>query len=397
MALSIRDILILDYFDGKPVHHKIPPYKLKIYGQDANDRIGILYENGWIRYSRPQETVSMLPDKALSDFLKRYGLSGEGSHAELTGRVISQIPESDYAHGVPKIYVLTKEGKAEIGHHMAYVLNVRENYGLTEGEIGESQNTLAQRGEPYTARDILYRAFQQKISLYIMAGEWSKLRNMYYTVANFYLRIKDNEEALPYLYLVFFMDMSGMGNKNNLVPYENLFPTQKGMILLMDEIRKDLHYSMDEVKTSFLSSIARMAPRLPFSYFFAAGHGLHAPRTPPRHRLQWSQVHRSEKYPGSLRQVVPLRTVRKKRSQAQILPPARRETKLHGPAGLKDAHLHRAPALQAGPVRPAAKPRARAREERRACFKKKTRKEKGHLLQAERSVLVVLEKDTIIL
>ncbi len=49
MALSIRDILILDYFDGKPVHHKIPPYKLKIYGQDANDRIGLLYENGWIR------------------------------------------------------------------------------------------------------------------------------------------------------------------------------------------------------------------------------------------------------------------------------------------------------------------------------------------------------------
>ena len=145
MALSIRDILILDYFDGKPVHHKIPPYKLKIYGQDANDRIGLLYENGWIRYSRPQETVSMLPDKALSDFLKRYGLSGEGSHAELTGRVISQIPESDYAHGVPKIYVLTKEGKAEIGHHMAYVLNVRENYGLTEGEIGESQNTHARR------------------------------------------------------------------------------------------------------------------------------------------------------------------------------------------------------------------------------------------------------------
>ena len=39
-----------------------------LYGHDANDRIGLLYENGWIRYSRPQETVSMLPDKALSDF-----------------------------------------------------------------------------------------------------------------------------------------------------------------------------------------------------------------------------------------------------------------------------------------------------------------------------------------
>ena len=86
-------------------------------------------------------------------------------------------------------------------------------------------------------------------------------------MANFYIRIKHNDYALPYLYLVFFMDMSGMGNKNNLVPYENLFPTQKGMILLMDEIRKGLHMTMDDVKGSFLSSIARMAPSLPFSYF----------------------------------------------------------------------------------------------------------------------------------
>ena len=267
MGLSIRDILILDYYDGKPLHHRIPPYKLNMYGQDANSRIDSLMEQGWIRASRPQETVNMLPDKTLSDFLRRYGLSGEGTHAELTGRVISKIPEKDYAHGVPKIYVLTKEGKAEIGHHMAYVLNVRENYGLTEGEIGESQTALTQRGEPFTARDILYRAFQQKIAIYTMAGEWSKLRNTYYALANFYLRIKDNSQALPFLYLLFFIDMSGMGNKNNLVPYENLFPTQKGMILLMDEIRKELHLTMDDVKTSFLSSIARMAPRLPFSYF----------------------------------------------------------------------------------------------------------------------------------
>ncbi len=267
MGLSIKDILLLDYLDGKPVHHKVPPYKYNLYGSDADARISSLYENGWIRYSKPQETVSMLPDKALSDFLAHYDLPGDGSHAELVGRVIAKVPEKDYAHGVPKIYVLTREGKAEVGHHMAYILNARENYGLTEGEIGESQTALASRGESFTARDILYRAFQQKIALYTMAGEWSKLRNMYYTVANFYLRIKRNADALPYLYLVFFLDMSGMGNKNNLVPYENLFPTQKGMILLMDEIRRGLHMTMNEVKSAFLSSIARMAPSLPFSYF----------------------------------------------------------------------------------------------------------------------------------
>ena len=75
MGLSIKDILLLDYFDGKPAHHKVPPYKESIYGRDANDRIGELFDDGWIRMSRPQETLTMLPDKALSDFLKRYDLS----------------------------------------------------------------------------------------------------------------------------------------------------------------------------------------------------------------------------------------------------------------------------------------------------------------------------------
>lgn len=267
MGLAIRDILLLGYLEGKPLHHRIPPFELRTFGDDAEARIPLLMKEGWLRESEPRETAGMLSDRALSEFLKHCGLSGEGTHAELTKRLVDHISEKDYEHVVPKIYVLTKEGKAEIGHHLAYVLNAKEGYGLTEGEIGESQTALSQRGEPFTARDILERALQQKISIYTMAGEWSKLRNTYYTAANFYLRVKDDEKALPYLYLVFFIDMSGMGNKNNVVPYENLFPTQKGMILLLDEVRLDLRMSMDDVKSSFLSSIARMAPRLPFAYF----------------------------------------------------------------------------------------------------------------------------------
>ena len=147
MGLSIKDILLLDYFDGKPVHHKMPTYKYSLYGEGADARISSLLANGWIRYSKPSETLSMLPDKALSDFLLHYNLSGEGSHAELVGRVIANVPEKDYAHGVPKVYVLTREGKAEVGRHMAYVLNARENYGLTEGEIGESLSAVSARGE----------------------------------------------------------------------------------------------------------------------------------------------------------------------------------------------------------------------------------------------------------
>ena len=39
MGLSVRDILILDYFDGKPVHTKVPAYQEKVLGPHANQRI----------------------------------------------------------------------------------------------------------------------------------------------------------------------------------------------------------------------------------------------------------------------------------------------------------------------------------------------------------------------
>ena len=103
MALPIKDILLLDYFDGKPLHTQMPSYLQSTYGKDAQVRIDRLYADGWIRESKPQETLNMLPDKALSDFLKKHGLSGEGSHAELVRRIISEIAEKEYAHGVPKI------------------------------------------------------------------------------------------------------------------------------------------------------------------------------------------------------------------------------------------------------------------------------------------------------
>ena len=100
-----------------------------------------------------------------------------------------------------------------------------------------------------------------------MAGEWTKLRNLYFTWANFSLRSRKNEDALTYLCLVFFLDMSGMENRNALVQYEKLFPTQKGIIILMNQIREELSLSDSAMKSFFLTSIARSAPRIPFAYF----------------------------------------------------------------------------------------------------------------------------------
>jgi hypothetical protein len=267
MGLSVRDILILDYFEGKPVHTRVPAYQEKVLGKNAGTRIHELLEEGWIRHTRPQETVNMLPDKALSDFLAHYGLDSSGSHVELVRRVIQEIPEADYAHVVPKLYIATTDGRREMNHHMAYILNARFNYGLTEGEIGEAQAALTARGQSFRPFDILLRAFHQKENIFTMGGEWTHLRNLYFTMGNFYVHEEDNRSALSMFYLVFLIDMSGLENHNRVVAYEDIFPTQKGIILLMDQLRNDLGMTLPAVKVDFLSSIARLGPRLPFSYF----------------------------------------------------------------------------------------------------------------------------------
>ena len=100
MGLSVREILILDYFDGKPVHAKMPSYLYATYGSDADLCLDRLYADGWIRESTPRETVNMLPDKALSDFLKRYGLffpalgvDLRDVHFEDAGRVVHRASD----------------------------------------------------------------------------------------------------------------------------------------------------------------------------------------------------------------------------------------------------------------------------------------------------------------
>ncbi len=267
MALSIRDILLLDFFNGKPVHTRVLDFQYSTYGKDANSKIQDLCDEGWIRHSRPQETVNMLPDKALSDFLKHHELNGEGTHVELVRRVIENIPENEYAHAVPKVFIATSDGQKEMARNMAYILNVKSNYGLTEGEIGEAQRALTEKGNSFTSNDVLWRVFQQKLTIFSMAGEWTKLRNMYFTMANFCIHCGRNQDALSYFFLVFFMDLSGMENRNVLCRYENLFPTQKGILILINQLRQEAHMNLLSAKTMFLSSVARLAPRLPFSYF----------------------------------------------------------------------------------------------------------------------------------
>ncbi len=68
MSLSVKDILLLDYFDNKPLHTEISVYKEKIYGKNTHERLLSLLDNGWIRYSTPKESFAHASGKSLVGF-----------------------------------------------------------------------------------------------------------------------------------------------------------------------------------------------------------------------------------------------------------------------------------------------------------------------------------------
>lgn len=267
MNLSIQDVLILDFFNGKPVHALIPEYQRDLYGADANARIHDLCEGGWMRESQPHETVNLLSEDVLVRLLTEKGLSPSGAKADLVRRVIRDIPEAEYARIVPKVYVATAEGQREISRNMAYVLNGRFNYGLSRIDIHRARKLIEARGIPPTAGTVLARAFEEKIADLASSGSWAKLRNLYFRQSNFYLRAEDDQKALTSLFLVFFLDMSGAENGHSVVPYEKLFPTQKGIIVLMEQLRQKLGMTDSEVRSAFLTACAREALPIPYSYF----------------------------------------------------------------------------------------------------------------------------------
>ena len=61
--------------------------------------------------------------------------------------------------------------------------------------------------------------------------------------------------------------MSGAENGHSVVPYEKLFPTQKGIIVLMEQLRQKLGMTDSEVRSAFLTACAREALPIPYSYF----------------------------------------------------------------------------------------------------------------------------------
>lgn len=128
MSLSVIEIFLLDHYDHRPVDEPLSEYWQSNVGEDYKERVEWLYKKGYLKIGSVEDSLPCLTVPALKDILRSKGLILSGRKDVLVQRILENIPVEDYQDKLPKIYVLTEEGKHEVDNH-ADELKAVKNYG----------------------------------------------------------------------------------------------------------------------------------------------------------------------------------------------------------------------------------------------------------------------------
>lgn len=128
MSLSVIEIFLLDHYDHRPVDEPLSEYWQSNVGEDYKERVEWLYKKGYLKIGSVEDSLPCLTVPALKDILRSKGLILSGRKDVLVQRILENIPVEDYQDKLPKIYVLTEEGKHEVDSH-ADELKAVKNYG----------------------------------------------------------------------------------------------------------------------------------------------------------------------------------------------------------------------------------------------------------------------------
>ena len=128
MSLSAIEIFLLDHYDHRPVDDPLSEYWQSNVGEDYKERLDWLYKKGYLKIGSVEDSLPCLTVPALKDILRSKGLILSGRKDILVQRILENIPVEDYQDKLPKIYVLTEEGKHEVDGH-ADELKAVKNYG----------------------------------------------------------------------------------------------------------------------------------------------------------------------------------------------------------------------------------------------------------------------------
>ncbi|MBP3722916.1 MAG: SAP domain-containing protein, partial [Selenomonadaceae bacterium] len=163
MALSLRDVYLLDLFTGRTGDYTIWESHYDIYGTDYKERVQWLLNNGYFTFENDMESLMRLTNKELQDILRANFKKVSGIKKDLVQRIIDNIPKDSYASNLVYRYKPTDKGEGEITDKAIYLENKKNYYGFLDTEIAHAESVFEKRGI-FNKDEVLLFLFNKKIN-----------------------------------------------------------------------------------------------------------------------------------------------------------------------------------------------------------------------------------------
>lgn len=182
-------------------------YECKI-NNPQNFHKKMIAEN-YLELATKEETINTLTVSELKQILKSNALPVSGKKEILINRIKENIDlENLTFNDQQKRYTLSDKGKQYLKKHYEFVLlHNHNNWDINFKEYINRKNRL---GSKYSFYDVCWSIFNERIIKYRKYSDADLLRNNFFDMYNLLLEENKPEQAIYYLLLTIYYDLSGM-------------------------------------------------------------------------------------------------------------------------------------------------------------------------------------------
>ena len=220
MELSVKDVYLLDFYNGRIKDYTISESQYSVYGADYKKRVQWLLENGYFTFENDEEALMHLTNKELQDILKANLQKSSGVKKVLVQRIMENVSREEYISKVEHRYKITDKGKNEIEDKAIYLESKDKGYGFLETEIAHVENEFKKQGN-FDKDEVLLFLFNKKIDEQKSKKNYEQLRYSFLSLSHYFVRRGKLEDALKTSLLSIYIDFSGMDDKNKVSTYKN--------------------------------------------------------------------------------------------------------------------------------------------------------------------------------
>lgn len=213
-----------------------------------------------------------MPD--LKQFLKLHNLKVSGTKKDLINLILNNVPEKELLKTFnTEFYKLTESSITllKYNEHIPYI-HKHQNVGLSIFQAHE----IKKKNPNLSGREIALKFLYSQSTVNAKSNNWGLYTNCISQIAQILIEETNFLDALPKLFEVCYLDVSGLGNNfsiNYLNIYEErFFPYEKSICKLNDyhidlilKSKYSLNISDDQLKLIYLDAISKLM--LPFHLF----------------------------------------------------------------------------------------------------------------------------------